>query len=137
MKISQKIIEKILNDNVFSIELAKRLGNQQQSILGLARRNSRNLTLWEAGKLYKEQGFTMKFTKNNYLRKIKTTDELIKITEENGQRAVSARELHLFLVVGRDFSNWIKGQIEEYGFIENQNLFFAPQNGGANRQRRT
>jgi len=48
MKISQKIIEKILNDNVFSIELAKRLGNQQQSILGLARRNSRNLTLWEA-----------------------------------------------------------------------------------------
>lgn len=58
MKISQKIIEKILNDNVFSIELAKRLGNQQQSILGLARRNSRNLTLWEAVMFYKEQGFT-------------------------------------------------------------------------------
>ena len=135
MKISQKIIEKILNDNVFSIELAKRLGNQQQSILGLARRNSRNLTLWEAGKLYKEQGFTMKFTKNNYLRKIKTTDELIKITEENGQRAVSARELHLFLGVGRDFSNWIKGRIEEYGFIENQDyMVFAEigenSNGG-------
>jgi antB len=79
----------------------------------------------------------MKFTKNNYLRKTKLMNQLIKITEENGQRAVSARELHLFLVVGRDFSNWIKGQIEEYGFIENQNLFFAPQNGGANRQRRT
>ena len=64
-------------------------------------------------------------------------NELIKITEENGQRAVSARELHLFLEVRRDFSTWIKSRIEEYGFIENQDLFFAPQNGGANRQRRT
>ena len=117
MKISQKIIEKILNDNVFSIELAKRLGNQQQSILGLARRNSRNLTLWEAGKLYKEQGFTMKFTKNNYLRKTKLMNELIKITEENGQRAVSARELHLFLEVQSKFADWIKNRINE---IKNQ-----------------
>lgn len=58
MKVSKIIIEKILNDNEFSIELAKRLGNQQQSVLGLARRNSRNLTLWEAVMFYKEQGFT-------------------------------------------------------------------------------
>jgi len=136
MKISQKIIEKILNDNVFSIELAKRLGNQQQSILGLARRNSRNLTLWEAGKLYKEQGFTMKFTKNNYLRKIKTTDELIKITEENGQRAVSARELHLFLEVQSKFADWIKNRINEYGFIENQDyMVFAEIGENSNRGR--
>ena len=60
MKVSKIIIEKILNDNNFSIELAKRLGNQQQSVLGLARRNSRNLTLWEAVLFYKEQGFTEK-----------------------------------------------------------------------------
>ena len=79
----------------------------------------------------------MKFTKNNYLRKIKTTDELIKITQENGQRAVYARELHLFLEVQSKFADWIKNRINEYGFIENQDLFFAPQNGGANRQRRT
>ena len=58
MKVSKIIIEKILNNNNFSIELAKRLGNQQQSVLGLARRNSRNLTLWEAVLFYKEQGFT-------------------------------------------------------------------------------
>ena len=58
MKVSKIIIEKILNDNNFSIELAKRLGNQQQSVLGLARRNSRNLTLWESVLFYKEQGFT-------------------------------------------------------------------------------
>ena len=47
---------------------------------------------------YKEQGFTMKFTKNNYRRKIK-------ITQENGQRAVSARELHLFLEVQSKFTD--------------------------------
>ena len=58
MKVSKIIIEKILSDNEFSIELAKRLGNQQQSVLGLARRNSRNLTLWEAVMFYKEKGFT-------------------------------------------------------------------------------
>ncbi len=58
MKVSNLIIEKILTDNNFSIELAKRLGVQQQSALGLARRNSRNLTLWEAVIFYKEQGFT-------------------------------------------------------------------------------
>ena len=66
MEVSETIIEKILNDNNFSIELAKRLGNQQQSVLGLARRNSRNLTLWEAVMLYKEQGFTEEEIFKNY-----------------------------------------------------------------------
>jgi len=77
----------------------------------------------------------MKFTKNNYLIKTKLINRLIKITKKNGQRAVSARELHLFLEVGGDFSNWIKGRIEEYGFIENQDyMVFAEigenSNGG-------
>ena len=44
--------------------------------------------------------------------------ELIKITEQNGKKAVSARELHAFLESKRDFSNWIKDRIEKYGFIE-------------------
>ena len=47
---------------------------------------------------------------------------LIKITETNGQRAVNARDLHQFLGVGRDFSNWIKGRIEEYQFIKGQDF---------------
>ncbi|WP_392421107.1 antA/AntB antirepressor family protein (plasmid) [Capnocytophaga canis] len=47
---------------------------------------------------------------------------LIKITEQNGQKVVSARELHKFLGVGRDFSNWIKDRIEKYDFIENQDF---------------
>ena len=71
----------------------------------------------------------MKFTKNNYRIKTKLMNELIKITEENGQRAVSARELHLFLEVRRDFSTWIKSRIEEYGFIENQDYSLLPEMG--------
>lgn len=48
--------------------------------------------------------------------------ELIKITEQNGQQVVSARELHAFLESKRDFSTWIKDRIEKYGFIENQDF---------------
>lgn len=33
---------------------------------------------------------------------------------------VNARDLHTFLQVGRDFTNWIKGRIRKYGFTENQ-----------------
>jgi phage anti-repressor protein len=33
-------------------------------------------------------------------------------------QAVDARELHTFLEVRRDFSNWIKARIEKYGFQE-------------------
>lgn len=35
------------------------------------------------------------------------------------QLAVNARDLHKFLQVGRDFTTWIKGRIEQYLFIEN------------------
>ena len=33
--------------------------------------------------------------------------------------ACDARALHTFLDVGRDFTNWIKARIKQYGFIEN------------------
>ena len=59
-KVSDCIIQKILQDNSFSIELAKRLGIQQQSVLGLAKRNSTKLTLYEAINFYKENGFSEK-----------------------------------------------------------------------------
>lgn len=55
---------------------------------------------------------------------------LIKITETNGQRAVNARDLHRFLGVGRDFSNWIKGRITEYDFIEGQDFEILLANFG-------
>ena len=47
-------------------------------------------------------------------------NELIKITEQNGKKAVSARELHTFLESKQEFASWIKNRIEKYGFIENQ-----------------
>lgn len=47
---------------------------------------------------------------------------------------VSARELHKVLGVGRDFTTWIKGRIEKYGFVELRDftvINLTPQNGGA------
>lgn len=41
--------------------------------------------------------------------------------------AVNARDLHDFLDVGRDFSNWIKDRIKAYGFIKNVD-FIVVQN---------
>lgn len=46
--------------------------------------------------------------------------ELIKITEKDGKKAVNARELHAFLENKREFATWIKQRIEQYGFVENQ-----------------
>ncbi|MBC5627575.1 ORF6C domain-containing protein [Clostridium sp. NSJ-6] len=38
-------------------------------------------------------------------------NELIKITEKDGRQLVSARELHEFLKIQQDFSDWIKKQL--------------------------
>ena len=60
--------------------------------------------------------------------------ELVEVKEdENGVQLVSAKELHKFLEVGRDFSTWIKGRISKYGLIENkdfQRVSMIPQTGG-------
>ena len=50
-------------------------------------------------------------------------DKLITITEQRGIQLVDARELHRKLQTRRDFSNWIKGRIQEYGFIANEDFF--------------
>lgn len=49
-------------------------------------------------------------------------NEIIKITEHDGKRAVNARELHQFLENKRQFADWIKQRIEQYGFVENQDF---------------
>ncbi|MDO9105219.1 MAG: antA/AntB antirepressor family protein [Methylovulum sp.] len=38
---------------------------------------------------------------------------------------IDARLLHEFLEVGKDFSNWIKDRIEEYGFTVDQDFLLA------------
>lgn len=42
------------------------------------------------------------------------------LTGPDGLYQCDARELHSRLQVGRDFSNWIKDRIEQYGFIEGE-----------------
>lgn len=63
---------------------------------------------------------------------------LIQIIEHNGQRAVNARELHAFLENKRQFADWIKQRIEQYGFVENQDYevfhnFVKRETGGSTR----
>ena len=53
-------------------------------------------------------------------------NQLIKLQPQtingNAVETVNARELHEFLEVGRDFSNWIKDRISKYEFVENQDF---------------
>ena len=39
----------------------------------------------------------------------------------------NARDLHKALQVGRDFSNWIKGRIVEYGFVDGMDFIRSPK----------
>ncbi len=38
---------------------------------------------------------------------------------------INARTLHKELKVGKDFTNWIKGRINKYEFIENEDYKFC------------
>lgn len=59
--------------------------------------------------------------------------EIIPLTKGNidGQTVplVSAKLLHNFLEVGRDFTNWIKGRINQYGFAENTDYVVYASSG--------
>jgi len=41
----------------------------------------------------------------------------------------NARDLHAFLEVGKDFSNWIKDRIQQYEFLENQDFVVFAKTG--------
>lgn len=46
--------------------------------------------------------------------------------QNHDQSLCNARDLHTFLEVGKDFSNWIKDRIQQHGFLENQDfIIFA------------
>lgn len=59
------------------------------------------------------------------------TDTLIRVfdysIDDNIVKSVNARELHQFLNVGRDFSNWIKSRISKYEFVENKDFVITAQ----------
>ena len=69
-----------------------------------------------------------------------TTDLIPIIENPEGKPTVNARDLHAFLEVGRDFSNWIKDRIEKYEFEENVDFeticeaSSSPQGGRPYRQ---
>lgn len=58
------------------------------------------------------------------------------INEESVQ-TVNARELHTFLEVKKDFSDWIKAQIERARLVENRDYLRLPQKGEVINQRVT
>ena len=45
-------------------------------------------------------------------------NELIKISQVEGKRAVNARDLHQFLEVQSKFADWFRNRVEKYGFEE-------------------
>ncbi|WP_375692458.1 antA/AntB antirepressor family protein [Bartonella sp. AP4SXKL] len=54
-------------------------------------------------------------------------------------QTVNARELHAFLEIGKDFSNWITDRIKKYNLLENQDFVWSPNlaskgRGGHNRK---
>lgn len=55
-------------------------------------------------------------------------NELIKIQERDGKKAVSARDLYEFLEVKTRFNDWITRRIEQYDFIENVDYVSLTQN---------
>lgn len=50
--------------------------------------------------------------------------------------AVNARDIHAWLEVGRDFSNWIKGRIDKYGFIEEIDYVIVESSSSPNRAKK-
>ena len=55
-------------------------------------------------------------------------NELIKVTEKNGEQLVSAKELHEFLEVKSKFADWFKNRVSKYGFEENQDYVSISKN---------
>src|SRR3972149_2952572 len=61
------------------------------------------------------------------------------IQSENNELLVDARLLHQRLGAGRDFSNWIKDRIKDYGFVEGEDFLLTKfgeqrkQRGGHNK----
>jgi anti-repressor protein len=64
--------------------------------------------------------------------------ELIKVGEQNIDtvQTVNARELHAFLEIGKDFSNWIKAQLERARLVEDRDFVKVAQKGELGGQTR-
>jgi len=59
--------------------------------------------------------------------------DLIKIEEREGKRTVNARNLHIILDSKQDFSHWITGRIEKYGFVKEEDFTIILAKSGSGR----
>jgi phage anti-repressor protein len=60
-------------------------------------------------------------------------NELIKVTEQNGKQAVSARELHQFLENSDNVNTWFKRQAERAMLVENEDFIAILQESTGGR----
>jgi phage anti-repressor protein len=51
-------------------------------------------------------------------------------------QTVDGRDLHTFLEVGKDFSNWMRDRVEQYGFVENADFVVFANSGEKGRPSR-
>lgn len=94
---------------------------------------NKNTTKPRKEKVYESESFKDgKFTKEELKQYGLSDDEittileyqsLLPILQENENNTISAKELHTQLKVSRDFSTWIKQQIENLELVENINYF--------------
>lgn len=65
-------------------------------------------------------------------KKLKVVDSgLVPVYETStGEKVVFGTELHKVLGVGRDFTTWIKGRLQECDAVESDDFDHFPQNGG-------
>lgn len=97
------------------------------------RTTNKNNTKPRKEKVYKSESFKDgKFTEeelkqyglsDNEIATILEYQSLLPILQENENNTISAKELHNQLKVSRDFSTWIKQQIEDLELVENINYF--------------
>ncbi|MDT0163854.1 antA/AntB antirepressor family protein [Bacillus sp. AG4(2022)] len=53
-------------------------------------------------------------------------NEMLPVYEgPHGEKFVDARELHEELMVGKDFTTWIKDRLHKYGFIEDEDFYLT------------
>ena len=62
-------------------------------------------------------------------------NSLVPIYQDEQRRVVNARELHGFLEVGKDFTTWIKGRIDKYGFVDGEDYVVCSPNLGSKEGR--
>lgn len=68
------------------------------------------------------------------MSEISQSFNLISVKEQGGKQLVDARDLHSFLGLKRDFNDWIKYNIKNYDFVEQQDFttFVGKSSGGRN-----